>query len=279
MTIETLGALGAAALGLGGLRLWLAWRSRQWTVGERNGTTVVVRRRGSFLELVLRRGDEELVQSRQVRGDPLGAGPGYVDGLHVGMLLDPRPERVLFLGGGACIGPRQFEAAYENATVDVVENNPLVIAAANRWFGFRITKRVSLHATDAWKFVRDKTFGPYDLAIVDVYDASGMPAELTTAEFFSSVRGALTAKGAIVVNLIRGSGLDEPSLLRAVREAFPEHAIALFDVPASRGASIENVIALVAPEVPPTPELVARAASIEVAPFLGEILRHRREPP
>jgi spermidine synthase len=274
-----LAALGVAALLLAGLRLWLAWRSRRWVVGERNGTTVVVRRRGKFLELVLVRDGRELVQSRQERGNELGSGRGYVDGLHVGMLLAPRPERVLFLGGGACIGPRQFEAAYPDASIDVVENDPLVIAAANRHFGFRITRRVAMHAADARKFVTQNTFGPYDLVVLDVYDALGIPAPLATPEFFTDIRHALGDNGALVVNLIRRPEVNEASLLAAITEAFPARAIAVFHVPAERGDAIENAIVLVAPLIPSDAELAERAADVTVAPFLGEIVRRRDRSP
>lgn len=262
----TTAALGAAFLLLGSLRLFMAWRSRTWVIGERNGTTVVVRRSGRFLELVLERDGKSLVQSRQDKTNPLSAGPGYVDGLHLGMLLEPRAEHVLFLGGGACIGPRQFEAAYPEMSIDVVENEPLVIAAANRHFGFRITKQVSVHASDARKFVKEATFGPYDLIVVDVYDAQGMPGPLRAPEFFASLRGALADTGAVVVNLIASAADAQASIV----EAFPEHELAVFDV------DRDNVIVLVAPKIPSTETLIERAAKISVAPFLPGIVRQRR---
>lgn len=272
----TLTGLASVFLLVVGLRLALAWRSRRWVLGERNGTTVVVRRRGRFLELVLARDGHELVQSRQQRGGDLGSGRGYVDGLHVGMLLSPRPKRVLFLGGGACIGPRQFEIAYPEVTIDVVEKDPLVIAAANRFFDFRITKRVAVHAADARRFVAENTFGPYDLIVFDVYDALGIPDALTTPAFFATVRSALRDDGALVVNLIRRPEVNETVLVATIAEAFPRCEMAIFDVPAERGGGIDNAIVLVAPQVPPAAELAERASGVRVAPFLGEIVRRRR---
>lgn len=277
--------LGVALAALVALRVWLAWRSRRWSVGERDGQAVIVRRRGRFLELVLARDGHELVQSRQDRRSPLSSGPSYVDGLHVAMLLDPRPRRVLFLGGGACVGPRQFEAAYPDVELDVVELDPLVIAAANRWFGLRITKRLSVHAADARKFVSENAFGPYDLVVLDAYDASGIPATLTTPDFFASVRAALSPGGALVVNVARrpearGAPLDREDdgagILLTIREAFADRELALFDVPGDARGEIDNVVVLVAPRVPPREVLSERAARVEVAPFLPEIVRRRR---
>ncbi|MBX3232203.1 MAG: fused MFS/spermidine synthase [Labilithrix sp.] len=261
---DTTAALGAAFLLLGGLRLWLAWRSRSVVVGERNGTAVIVRRRGRYRELVLRKDGRELVQSRQAVGDPLDSGPGYVDGFHVAMLLEPRPEQVLFLGGGACIAPRQFEAAYPDVSIDVVENDPWVIAAANRYFGFRITKRISVHATDARKFVKESTFGPYDLVVLDVYDAHGIPPSLRGPELFGALRSALKDSGALIANLVAGSD----DVRARIAEAFRGWEIADFVV------DDQNTLVLAAPSIPPREVLRERARSTKSR--AGDVLRAAR---
>jgi spermidine synthase len=264
-----------SVLVVGAIRAWLTWRSQSWVIGERKGTAVIVRRRGRFLELVLATKDEQVVQSRQERGNPLGSGKGYVDGLHLGMLVEPRPKRVLFLGGGAFMAPRQFELAYPDVEIDVVEENPLVLDAANRHFGFRMTRRLSVHVKDAGAFVRERTFGPYDLIVHDVYDAKGMPNAFTTTEFFADVRRALTDQGVLVVNVARSSANDESSILHTAAAALPSHEAAIFDVPGEDG-SIENVVILLAPRIPAGEELVSRASAIQVAPFLRTIAEHRR---
>ncbi len=266
---------GGVFLALLALRLYAGRRSRWRVVGRRGETTLIVRMRGGLRELVLVEGQRELVQSRQDPDRPLSSGPGYIDGLHIGMLLAPRPRRVVFLGGGACIGPRQFEAEYADVLLDVVEHDPLVLDAARRHFGLRASPRLSLIEADALTFMKGCRPGSYDLVVLDAYDARQVPRHLTTAKFFEDVGAAMTPEGSLVVNLIGDLGSDEGSarsILASLEEVFPSREIALFD---ATGTSDRNAIALIAPAVGSTDSLVARAAAIAVAPGLAAIVRRR----
>ena len=204
---------GPPMLLLGALRLWLTLRGRETKVGTWQGTDVIVRRRGRFRELVLARGHDELVQSRQDVDDALSAGEAYVDGFHRGVRDGAR--RALFLGGGAAIGPRQFEDRYPEMTIDVVENNPVVVAAARRYFGFRESERLALHVMDAAAFVA-RAVARYDVIVVDVYDARGVPAALATTAFFDSLAQILDDDGVLVVNLL------DATMAERIREVFSE---------------------------------------------------------
>ena len=212
-------AAGAAILLLGAVRGWLAFRTRK--VGAWNGTEVIVRRRGRFRELVLARGDDALVQSRQDVHDPLSAGDAYIEGFHLG--VSPGARRALFLGGGAMIGPRQFEFRYPEMTIDVVENNPVVVEAATRYFGFETSHRLALHLDDAASFVADAA--RYDVIVLDVYDAHGVPAELMNAEFCAALRRISNDDGTLVVNLAHLEALDEAQIVDALARAFPTFAV------------------------------------------------------
>ena len=258
-----MGAAVAAFVALGSLRLWLSFRGRKTVVGSlKDGTTVFVRKRGRYQELVsARESGLEMVQSRQDRDNPLSSGPGYIDALHVGMLLDEQPKRVLFLGGGACISPRQFEVAYPEVDIDVVEKEPVIIAAASRHFGFKVTPHVAVHVADAKRFVRDLPYGPYDLIVLDCYDAQGIPPELMSAGFFTSLPDAAPA---VVANLLKGS-----PLAAELKAAYPEAEMATFELPL-------NDVVLFAPALPSPEAMATRAAAITVAPTLPAILKTLR---
>lgn len=208
---------GAAFIVLGLLRVFLTVRGRRSVVigKAEDGTTVSVRKDGGVRELVLARAGTELVQSRSDGG-------GYVREFHRAMRVTPRPQRILFLGGGACIGPMQFEARYADATIDVVESSPLVVEAAKRYFGFRETARLKLHIADARAFLataaQDGATRSYDLVILDIYDAHGIPPDTATAEFFASIRAVLRSGGTLVANLIRPA---DKGILATVKEVFP----------------------------------------------------------
>ncbi|MDB4941607.1 MAG: spermine synthase [Labilithrix sp.] len=271
MTREASFAAAAIAL-LAAVRAWVTYRRRDVVVGERKGTTVLVRRRGPYRELVLRKGDQELVQSRQHVGDALDAGPGYVDGLHLGMLVRPLPGAVLFLGGGAGSAPRQFETAYPGISIDVVEDNPFVVAAATRYFGLRITSALSIHVADAVTFLGRAEPASYDLVVLDVYDASGIPPALRAGETFEAVRRCLARGGTLVVNLVPSADWSEEALDHALARAFPEHERASF------GAAPANVLVLLTPKIPTDIELAERASCVTVARHLLAIVRARKAP-
>lgn len=202
---------GAAIIVLGLLRVFLTLRKpRVVVLGKtEDGTTVSVRSDGPVRELVLARGETELVQSRSDGG-------GYVRELQRAMRVTPRPKRILFLGGGACVGPTQFERRYADATIDVVESSSLVVDAAKRYFDFRETERLKLHVADARAFLATCAPGTYDLVILDIYDAQGIPPETATAEFFASIRAVLAGGGTLVANLIRPPDAAILATLRGV---------------------------------------------------------------
>lgn len=211
---------GAAFVALALFRIWLTVRGRRFVrVGElADGTEVIVRRVDGVRELVLARGREELVQSRSDGG-------GYVREFHRAMRTTPRPRRVLFLGGGAGVGPMQFERRYADVAIDVVEKEPLVVEAAKRHFDFRETDRLKLHVADARDFLARAS--PYDLVILDLYDARGIPPEVSTREFFASIRQVLGPGGALVANLVRP---PDEAVLDALRAAFAGAALDVQEV-------------------------------------------------
>lgn len=211
---------GAAFIVLALLRVWLTMRGRRVVrMGKlADGTEVLVRRNGAMRELVLAHGRDELVQSRS-------DGSGYVREFHRAMRTNPRPGRVLFLGGGACVAPMQFERRYADAFIDVVEKEPLVAEAARSHFDFRESERLKLHVADARDFLAGAS--PYDLVIVDLYDAHGIPPELATTDFFGSIRKILRPGGTLVANLIRP---PDAGILAALGAAFPGRAVDVQEV-------------------------------------------------
>lgn len=197
----------AAFVVLAVLRVMLTRKDRGRVVGTWKGTDVIVRQEGHFRELVLRQGGDELVQSRQDLRDPLSAGEGaYIDGFH--LAVPPGAARSLFLGGGAGIAAMQFARRYPGMAIEVVEHNPFVIEAAERDFGFRLEPELG----DAAEFI-DQTEHRYDVIVVDLYDAHGMPGAFATEAFLTKLRDRLSDRGAVVVNLLTGA---DQSAMRAV---------------------------------------------------------------
>ena len=71
----------------------------------------------------------DIIQTRAERSG-LRGGTRYTDGFHLAALSAGDVKRVLFIGGGGCIGPRQFAASYPDAQIDVVEVDAQIAALA-----------------------------------------------------------------------------------------------------------------------------------------------------
>jgi SAM-dependent methyltransferase len=135
----------------------------------------------------------------------------YVDGLHLFML--PRAgggtaPRVLFIGCGAGVGPRQFAHFYEAAQIDVVDIDPRVFEVAREFFAFEAKGCCTAHVDDGRLFLSNAAAN-YDRIVVDAFGANDVPARLCTEEFFGLCKTKLRRGGVCVVNA--AGSLDGPS--------------------------------------------------------------------
>ncbi|MCA9559289.1 MAG: fused MFS/spermidine synthase [Myxococcales bacterium] len=115
----------------------------------------------------------------------------------------PAPRRAVVFGLGVGALPRLLTALYPELWVEVVEIDPLVIAAAESWFDLRPGPRLVVHAADATEFVRQPPPGPaFDLAVLDCFDARGVPQALTTEAFFAGALRLLAPSDVFMANVL-----------------------------------------------------------------------------
>ena len=144
----------------------------------------------------------------------------YTRMMMAGLLLNPQPRTVLVAGLGGGTLPTAFAELLPQATVDVVEIDPAVVAAARRFFGFETSERMRVHTSDARVFVKRalRREQRYDLVLLDAFGGDYIPEHLTTAEFLAETRQLLTADGALAANTFSTSRLyhHESETYRAV---------------------------------------------------------------
>lgn len=168
-----------------------------------------------------------LLPERPPGGFPAGAGAEPAWGLILGQ------------GGGSLA--KWLGRYWPELSLDVVEVDPSVVRAAERYFDYHAPPQHHVQVMDARAFLR-RTERRYDVIWVDVFARHLIPFHLTTAEFFVELRRHLTPDGVLAVNL--ASSGDGPDLQRAqavvstMQTAFPQ--IETFAVKGDRGA--ENVI-------------------------------------
>jgi spermidine synthase len=248
------GAAAALVLLLLGLRVVTRRRAGRARIAERRGRAVV-REAGGQRELWLDDGARATLQSRVAAGDPLISGVAYTDGFH---LYAPAAGRVLCIGAGAAIVPRQLIAFHPELAVHVVDCDADVLAVARAWFGLVEGDRLTVELADG-RAVLERP-GAWDLVIVDAFGAGDFPAHLATVELFALARTRLAPGGALAVNL---AGTLDGAVLRGVLaglvEAFGAERTAAFGVPGPHGGdyattSAGNTVAFAFRDgVPPAP--------------------------
>ena len=127
------------------------------------------------------------------------------------LLLIPDPETILVIGLGGGVLPKAFAELLPDARIDVVEIDPVVVAVAERFFGFQSTERVRLFVSDARVFTR-RAHGRerrYDLVVLDAFGSEYIPEHLMTLEYFRETRALLTERGVVAGNTFQDSGLRD----------------------------------------------------------------------
>jgi spermidine synthase len=149
-------------------------------------------------------------------------------------------DRVLFIGGGGFTGPRIFHEMYPNVTVDVVELDPAVIDAADRYFGIPDSPRMNVHRGGGRQFL-DATNHTYDVIILDAYRKDSVPFELTTVEFMRLAADRLDDDGVLLANLISAPSGPASEFYRAeyrtMQQAFPQ----VYGFPTVGGPVVQNI--------------------------------------
>ncbi|HYH09578.1 MAG TPA: fused MFS/spermidine synthase [Thermoanaerobaculia bacterium] len=157
---------------------------------------VTVRERGAFRELYF----NVAKQTRMRLHDPHGPGLAYTDAFHIAPLMRPSIRRILFIGLGGGTAAKQFLRHYPQATIDVVEIDPLVVQVARKWFAVPVDPRLRIHVADGRTFLK-RSSEKWDLVVIDAYTTNRygdtIPAHLTTREFFAEVDAHLSERGIV----------------------------------------------------------------------------------
>jgi spermidine synthase len=207
----------------------------------------------------------------------------YTRYFHIPYLLADDPDdidRVLFVGGGGFSGPKRFAAEYD-ATVEVVEIDPEVIAVAKRYFAVNGSEDLVIHRGDGRRFLRNAD-REYDLIVLDAYKKDKVPFQLTTVEFMRLARSRLDDDGMLYANIISAPRGPASQFYRAeyrtMARAFPQ----VYTFPTAGGAVVQNVEVIATRNATRVSEVELRARNAEqdIGIDLSEELGHlQHEPP
>ena len=141
----------------------------------------------------------------------------------------PRVENMALVGLAAGTVAKQYTAVYGALPIDGIEIDPAVVDVGRRYFDMTEPNLNVIVGDGRWEL--EQLPGRYSVIGVDAYRPPYIPWQLTTREFFETVRGHLTDDGALVINVGRTPSdrrLIE-ALVGTLKAVFP--SVHVVDVP------------------------------------------------
>jgi predicted membrane-bound spermidine synthase len=132
----------------------------------------------------------------------------------------PNLKKALMIGGGAYSYPKDFIKQYPDATIEVVEIDPGITAAAKKYFRVPDNPRLITYNEDARSFINRST-GGYDAIFDDAFGSSfTTPFQLTTQEAVERQFAMLNDNGVVVANIGASLSGENGRFLRAEYATF-----------------------------------------------------------
>lgn len=219
----------ASCLGLMALAAWADENLLVSRPSTYNGTVIVSEDRDGLR--TMRFGQLGARQTVVKPGDPDHLELAYARAMPTAFIFVERPRNVLVIGLGGGTIPSFLHKRFPEATIDVVDIDPVVVELARSHFGFREDVRMQAHVQDGRKFV-ERAPRRYDIVFLDGFGTENVPPHLATREFLQAVRRILTPTGIVVGNLWgRGSNRLYDAMVKTYRVVFPH--LYVLDVPGS----------------------------------------------
>ena len=148
----------------------------------------------------------------------------------------PEPiEKVLVVGLGAGVIPREMNHFCPETQIDVIEIDPLIVDIAKGHFYYtddegttthisypksdavgelvhRKNPKVHTYIGDAWTVIDTLKENDYDIVVLDAYEASYIPFQLMTSEFIEKVKKVVKEDGVVSANLCNAHPSYHPQL-------------------------------------------------------------------
>lgn len=163
-------------------------------------STILIDQRGNVICLQFSVRSDQRNQSCMDTRRPQKMVLAYTRMMMAGLLLVPEPTSVLMIGMGGGTIPTVLAELYPDATIDVVEIDPAVVAVAEQFFAFEATPNMRVITLDGRVFAKRAALNDsaYDLILLDAFNGDYIPEHLTTREFLSEVK-SLMKPGAVAV--------------------------------------------------------------------------------
>lgn len=133
-----------------------------------------------------------------------------------GLLYQPQPQKMLVLGLGGGVIPREMRYYFPKLQIDVAEIDPDIPPVAEKFLGFKQDENLKVYVDDGRMFIkkqlRRKPAVQYDIIILDAFNGDYIPFHLMTKEFLEEVKGVLAPEGVVVANVFFTNRLFDAEL-------------------------------------------------------------------
>lgn len=174
------------------------------------------------------------------------------------------------LAGGTI--PKQYTQVFGPIPIDGIEIDPEIVRVGRQYFGMN-EENLNVIVQDG-RYAMDISQNTYDVVGIDAYRLPYVPWNLTTVEFFESIRDHLSDHGVVAINV--GRTVDDRRLIEAFSATlgvlYP--SVHVIDVPRTCNSIL---VATVQPSDPDN--LLENLALLdqETYPLLTEVLRSAHE--
>jgi spermidine synthase len=228
-------------------------------------------------------------QSGMLLDDPFATRFLYSDYLHLGLAYAPAAKDVLFIGLGGASAPKRMWRDFPEISIEAVEIDPDVVAAAYRWFELPRDPRLQVTVEDGRRFLAGDE-RRWDVVAIDTFYADAIPFHMFTREFVELAQQRLAPGGTIVINLIGSLTGDSSRLVRSIVRTYRSvfASVALHPVYESDGddnpEAVRNIMLIATDKpLPRTPFLEGRWTELKKAhlgaPDLTSAIRTRWQHP
>jgi len=140
----------------------------------------------------------------------------YTELAFCGLLYKPQPQKMLVLGLGGGVIPREMHHYLPELEIDVVEIDPEIPSIAKQFFGFCEDDKLKVHIDDGRMFIKKQLrldpVPKYDLIILDAFNGDYIPFHLMTKEFLEELKGVLAEDGVVIANVFYSNRLYDAEL-------------------------------------------------------------------
>ncbi len=226
---------------------------------ETEYNNLFIDKHGSLLGLSsMFKGRPDYVESIVDLKDPDALPVSYNRTMAVALTYPSAPKRILMIGMGAGSISTYLGRAMPDTQIDVVELDPGVIAAGEKYFGLRETDKVRFIDSDGRVYL-NRHKDRYDLILLDAFRELGIPFHMLTKEFYALVKDHLTPGGAVASNVAANTKLYVSTLM-TLRAVFPTVDV----YPDWADSTFAQAIAVAAPSPRPSADaLLQRAAALQ----------------